>query len=98
MFEDLFDGFDFTRGGPRRHQALCRVAVGLLGVALSAAGAVRCLGYGSGPFRAAAIAVFVGLGCVCLFNVALARAWKWPLVLFAMSLPALFVTRFVLGP
>ena len=100
MFDDLFDEIDISRGSkrPGRHQALFRLAFGILGVALSAAGAVRCLGYASVPFRIAAAAVFVSLALVCLFNVALARTWRWPLLLFAASLPALIVTRLVFLP
>jgi hypothetical protein len=100
VFDDLFDGIDFSRrsGGPYRHDTIFRVAFGMLGVALSAAGAARSFTYPSAHFRLAALAVFVALGCLCLFNVTLARPWLWPLVLFALSLVALFVGRIVLGP
>jgi hypothetical protein len=88
VFDDLFDEFHFSRGtvGPSRHPAPFRVAFGVLGVALSVAGVVRCASFPSAPFRAAAAGVFVGLACVC------------PLVLFAASLPALFLTRLVFVP
>lgn len=100
MFDDLFDEIDLSRrgGGPYRHQTLFRVAFGVLGIALSVAGAARSLTYPSARFRIAAAIVFVALGCFCLFNVVLARSWRWPPVLFALSLVALFVARIALGP
>lgn len=41
--------------------------------------------------RASAVALFLLLGCFSLFNVALARSWRWPGRLFLVSLVALFI-------
>jgi len=45
------------------------------------------------PTRACMVLVFIGLGCFSLFNVALARRWRWPGVLFVASFVALFAAR-----
>ena len=49
------------------------------------------------PTRACMVLVFVGLACLSLFNVALARKWRWPALLFAASFVALFALRIGLG-
>jgi hypothetical protein len=43
------------------------------------------------------VAVFVFLASFSLFNVALARKWRWPLRLFVVSFAALFVSRIFFG-
>jgi hypothetical protein len=85
----------------RRVLLLTRVFFGLLGAGLSAAGAVHFLGQpnltANTAMWACMIGVFVFLGCFCLFNVALARAWRWPGLLFVASFVGLFVTRIAFG-
>ena len=89
-------------GHSRRAQVLLRLFFGLLGAVLSAGGAVYFLFRRdiaiSVPFRAATVAMFGFFGCFWLFNVALARTWRWPAVMFAVSFVMLFVTRIVYGP
>ena len=43
------------------------------------------------------VAVLAFLACFCLFNVALARTWRWPGWLFIVSFIALFASRIILG-
>jgi hypothetical protein len=88
-------------GRSRRSQQLLRLFFGLLGAAMGATGAVYIgLGRAGGGLhlRACAVALFVFLAAFCLFNVALARAWRWPGRMFVLSFVALFVVRILFGP
>jgi hypothetical protein len=88
-------------GRSRRAQLLLRLFWGLLGASLGAAGAVYVGMGGTGGgihLRACAVALFVFLAAFSLFNVALARAWRWPGRLFVLSLVLLFVARIAFGP
>jgi hypothetical protein len=86
----------------RRVQLIARVFFGLLGAALGATGAVYVAVRPDAPANAAMhasmIASFVFLSCFSLFNVALARTWRWPGRLFVAAFVLIFVTRIVLGP
>jgi len=86
-------------GHSRRAQLLARLAFGLLGAGLAIAGAVhfaRLDAAMDAVMRASMVLVFIGLGCFSLFNVALARRWRWPGVLFVASLVALVGARLLL--
>lgn len=85
----------------RRAQLLFRLFFGLLGAALGIAGAVH---FANRPdltantaLRLSMAATFVFLASFCLFNVALARPWRWPGKLFVVSFVALFATRLLFG-
>lgn len=107
MIDDILAGIfgevAFGRlGRSRRAQLVARLTFGLLGAMLAAAGAWH---FALGPLRgagtavrASAAALFLFLGCFSLFNVALARSWRWPGRLFLASLVALFVARIAFGP
>lgn len=86
----------------RRLQLLMRLGFGLLGTALFAAGAgwflLRTDLTGNIAMRLSMVSLFVFLGCLALFNVALARPWRWPGRLSVLSFGALFVARFLFGP
>lgn len=99
IFEDVaIDAF----GKSKRVQLLFRLFFGLIGAGLGAAGAIYFGGKAdltaNAPMRWSMIGLFVFLACFSLFNVALARPWRWPGKLFLLSLAALFVTRFAFGP
>lgn len=88
-------------GESRRAQLIARVLIGLVGTGLGLAGAIifwNKSGIDNTAMQACMIAVFVFLACFCLFNIALARKWRWPGVLFLVSFVALFVSRFLFGP
>lgn len=86
-------------GGPRT-QLVARLLFGLLGAGLGLVGAVYMA---QNPrtenvaMAASMVAVFVFLCCFCLFNVALARTWRWPGWLFIVSFVALFASRLIFG-
>jgi hypothetical protein len=88
-------------GRSRRAQLLVRLFFGLLGAALGAVGAAY-IGMGSAGggvhLRACAVALFGFLAAFSLFNVALARTWRWPGRLFVLSFVVLFVVRVLFGP
>ena len=100
----IFDEGEFVvdgQGASRRAQLIVRLCFGLLGAGLATAGAVRFawLPPAANPaFAASIVAMFAFLGCFCLFNIALARTWRWPGLLFAVSFAAMFVTRIAFGP
>jgi hypothetical protein len=48
--------------------------------------------------HASIIAMFLSLAAFSLFNVALARSWRWPGMAFVGSFIALFATRILFGP
>lgn len=86
----------------RRAQLLARLLFGLLGAGLGATGAVhfllrRDLTANAG-MDASMVAVFVFLASFSLFNIALARSWRWPGLGFVASFLALFATRILFGP
>ena len=86
-------------GGPRA-QLLARLFFGLLGAGLGLAGAVYMLQNPRTKNVAMAtsmVTVFAGLSCFCLFNVALARPWRWPGWLFIVSFIAMFASRLMFG-
>jgi hypothetical protein len=89
-------------GRSKRAQLVARLAFGLLGAGLAAVGAwhfaLAPLPGAGAAMRASAVALFLFLGCFSLFNVALARGWRWPGRLFLVSLAALFVARIAFGP
>jgi hypothetical protein len=88
-------------GHSRRAQLLFRIFFGLLGAGLGVAGAVhfglRADFTGNGPMRLSIIALFAFLASFSLFNVALGRKWRWPAVLFVVSLVSVFATRIIFG-
>lgn len=96
--DDLLDGIELgPKGGPRL-QAFFRALFGALGTFLAVAGAYHMLSYGAGlPFRLAAIALFVFVGCFSAFNVALYRAWRWPGRMIVVAFVGVFVVRMVFG-
>jgi hypothetical protein len=104
MIDDILAGLFgeavFGRLQPsRRAQLLARVFFGLVGGALGVAGVVHFSRVAaSAHMTMSMMAVFVGLTCFCLFNIALGRAWRWPGLLFAVSFVLLFVVRILLGP
>jgi protein-S-isoprenylcysteine O-methyltransferase Ste14 len=85
----------------RRAAPVARLFFGLLGAVLGIAGAWLAasrpdLAANPAP-RAAVVCLFGFLGAFGLFNVALARRWRWPWVGFGMSLVAVFAARILLG-
>jgi hypothetical protein len=103
ILADVFGGLAFGRlGRSKRAQLVARLAFGLLGAALAVIGAwhfaLAALPGAGSAMRASAVALFLFLGCFSLFNVALARRWRWPGRLFLASLLALFVARIAFGP
>lgn len=85
----------------RRAQLLFRLFFGLLGAGLGIAGAIwfaRTKPVGGNPAMwLSMLAMFVFLACFSLFNIGLARPWKWPGLAFAASFVAMFVTRILFG-
>jgi hypothetical protein len=82
-------------GSSRRAQLLARLFFGFLGAGLSAAGVAQFHIRNTGRHTAmslSVVAMFVFLGCFFLLNVALARKWRWPGVLFAISFVSLLAT------
>jgi hypothetical protein len=99
----LFGAALFGRlGKSRRARLLARVFFGLLGAGLGVAGAIHVARGGvvgaNDAMRVTMAALFGFLAAFFLFNVALGRKWRWPGVMFAVSLVALFVTRLAFGP
>jgi hypothetical protein len=90
-----------NRGTSRRAQLLARLFFGLLGAGLGAAGAIHFLRQpdltNNTARRLSIVVLFVALGCFFLFNVALARKWLWPGLLFVVSFVSLFITRIAFG-
>jgi hypothetical protein len=97
--DDLLDGIGPEIGKSKRAHWVVRVLFGLLGVALSAAGAWHMVGYDASlHFRLAAVALFVFVGAFFLVNVTLARRASWPWKGLLAAFVLLFVVRIVLGP
>lgn len=85
----------------RRAQLLFRLFFGLLGAALGLIGANFFL---TGPpdtrnipMYASTIAVFLSLSAFSLFNIGMARPWKWPGVCFVASFVSMILSRLVFG-
>lgn len=106
MLDDLLEsllGEAFVRSGPKskRAQWIARIFFGLLGTGLCLAGAWHFLFRYDGPGHAVTlacmVAVFGFLAAFCLFNLALARTWRWPGRGFVLAFVAIFVSRIVLG-
>jgi len=98
LFSDILGDMLFGRDPSKRTQNVMRVLFGLLGVCLSIAGVVKTMSYDAGiAFRLAGVFMFVMLVCFCGFNIVLLRKWKWPGRGLLLSLPALFVVRFIFG-
>ena len=93
----IFGAAVFRRiGHSKRAQLIARLGFGLHGAGLAIVGAVHFARLDTAmhaPTRACMVLVFIGLGCFSLFNVALARRWRWPGVLFIASFVALFAAR-----
>ena len=104
ILAEIFGQAAFGRLTPsRRVQLLFRVFFGLLGAALGILGAVHFGFYRpdlttNTALRLSMVATFVFLASFFLFNVGLARPWRWPGKLFVLSFVALFVTRILFGP
>jgi uncharacterized membrane protein len=87
-------------GHSRRAELVARLFFGVLGAGLGLVGAVHVAQRIDTPNRvmsASMVAAFLFLSCFSLFNVALARAWRWPGTLFLVSLAAVIVSRLALG-
>lgn len=101
ILQALVQGYLGSRTPSERWRKLARLFFGLLGAGLSFAGAVVIVGRertASLPLRFSFLLLFIGFGSIWLFNVALARKWRWPAVLLFVSLPLIFFVRIVLGP
>jgi hypothetical protein len=89
-------------GSSARSRLLARLLFGTLGASLGIVGAfVIAERTASSPnlaLRASIVGLFGFLSAFCLFNVALARTWRWPGALFVASLVATFVARIAFGP
>jgi hypothetical protein len=90
-----------NRGQSKRAQRFARLFFGLLGAFLGIAGVVHFLSRPSftnnSLFNASIVAMFLALACFFLFNVALARSWRWPGLLFVVSFVGMIVTRIAFG-
>lgn len=88
-------------GRSRRAQLIFRLFFGLLGAALGLTGAIytwrRPIVTTSVAMHASMIAVFLSLACFSLFNVGMARPWRWPGICFVVSFVLMFVTRIAFG-
>lgn len=100
MDDDGLGEFVFGGKPTPRSQAVARIVFGALGTGLSAAGAVHLWVAGSIPglpLRVAASGFMLGLASLWLFNVMLAKPWRWPLWCVGLGLPLVFVVRIVFG-
>lgn len=106
MFDDLIESLieELPAGSgnaSKRAQLLFRLFFGLLGALLGAAGMVKFIvdppDTGNTAMWISMLALFFFLACFCLFNVAFLRRWRWPGVMFLISLVMLFVTRIAFG-
>lgn len=86
----------------RQAQLIARLVFGAIGAVLGVAGAiymaVRPDATSNTAMLASTVALFVFMSCFWLFNVGMARKWRWPAALFVVSFVALFVTRVLFGP
>ncbi len=104
MLDDILESaVESIDVGPssKRGQWIVRVLFGTLGLALSVAGAYKMLVIGvdgaSTHFNIASSLIFFALGAFCLFNVILARPWRWPGLAFVLSFVVLFLVRVLFG-
>ena len=85
----------------RRAQLLFRLFFGLLGAGLGLIGVIHFVRTPPATSNTAMymsmIAMFVSLSCFSLFNIGMARPWKWPGIWFVLSFVSLFVTRIAFG-
>ena len=85
-----------------RAKLIVRLFFGLLGAGLGAAGAIYMVTNPPATTNTALVvsmvAMFLALGCFFLFNVGMARPWKWPGLAFVASFVAMFFARIALGP
>lgn len=96
--DDLLDGIEIGGRGSDRVRRILRIAFGLLGTGLSAAGAWHVLGYDAGlPLRLAGAVFFLFLGAFWLVNVTLARRASWPWKGVVGAFVLLFLVRILLG-
>ena len=102
LLEGVFGEIALGRGSnSRRAQLLARMFFGLLGSILAGIGGYHFAtnaATANGPLRINIIALFFFLGCFSLFNITLARKWRWPGIFFVLSFVSLFVTRILFGP
>jgi|SRR5688572_18160920 hypothetical protein len=101
MLGHIFGRLIFGRlENSQRVQLLIRLFFGLLMAGLGVAGALHFSSRYeiSLPMRMCAVGMFVFLSAFGLFNITLARKWKWPAILFVISFVAMFVVRIAVGP
>ncbi len=88
-------------GHSRRAQLMFRLFFGVLGAALGLIGAIymwrRPTVTTNVAMHASMIAVFLSLSCFSLFNVGMARSWRWPGICFVVSFVSMFVARIAFG-
>lgn len=88
-------------GYSRRAQLIFRLFFGVLGAALGLIGAIytwrRPTVTTNIAMHASMIAVFLSLACFSLFNVGMARQWRWPGICFVVSFVVMFVARMAFG-
>lgn len=88
-------------GRSRRAQLVFRIFFGLIGAILGIIGAIHFVlrtGFTTNSaFRFCIVSLFVFLASFSLFNIAFARKWRWPAVLFALSFVAMFLSRILFG-
>ena len=84
----------------RQTQLLLRLFFGLIGGALAVAGAVAMSTRSdvSPDLGVVATALFLMLGCFFVFNVGMARQWRWPGLGIVVCFVLLFAVRIVGGP
>ena len=99
---DLFEdgSFNLGRGRPlqKRSQATVRVLFGLFGAILASVGAWKMTTENMGlHLKVPAVVFFAGLVLVFLWNIALARKGRLPVLLFGVGFATLFLSRVILG-
>ena len=101
LIAGLVEGYVASRIRPSwRWQLAARLFFGALGTGLSAAGAIVIAGRmdtANTPLRLSAILLFASMGAFCLFNIMLARRWRWPGLLFVVCFALVFMTRILFG-
>jgi hypothetical protein len=106
MIDDVLEGLfgEYLRSRvphSKRAELLTRVFFGLLGAGLGLAGAwyfaARADVGGRVTMRATMILTFLFMSCFWLFNVALLRTWRWPMVMTAGSFIATILVRLIIG-
>ncbi|MCL4691103.1 MAG: hypothetical protein KJ060_01115 [Candidatus Hydrogenedentes bacterium] len=102
LIESLIEDLPVGPGNvSKRAQVLFRLFFGVLGALLGVAGMVKFIvdppDTANTAMWISMLAVFFFLACFCLFNVAFLRRWRWPGVMFLISLVMLFVTRIAFG-